>query len=385
MVLTALTLSATAGDLLLASSEATTKTGDFALASSEATTKTAPMPPARRRVTVAAAWWNVENLFDWVRDPRVFDGDFTPGGANRWTPERYNAKLDNIASVIARLAPDCAGGPAVIGLAEVENRDVVEDLIRRPAIARRRYAIVHRESPDRRGIDVAMLYRPEMFTPEGVRTYRYTLPADTLYRSRDQLLVSGRLHGARIHFILCHWPSRYGGRLSERLRLHAAAITRRIVDSLHTVEPGARVVVMGDMNDNPDDRALRTGLGAAPGVEDALGAAAREPGRAVLYNAAWPLWRRGVGTLVFLGRWQLFDQTIVSASLLGGESGGEAVAPRDDGRVRFTGMEVFDREFLISGEGRYRGAPRRTFRDGAFDPHGASDHLPVVARFEIGP
>lgn len=358
---------------------------------------------ARKRTTVAVAWWNVENLFDWVRDPRVADGDFTPTGANRWTPQKYNTKLDNLAATIARLAPDCAGGPAVVGLAEVENRDALEDLARRPAIARRGYAVIHRDSPDRRGIDVAMLYRPALFTPDAVRAYRFTLPADTTYRSRDQLLVSGRLCGARVHFVLVHWPSRYGGRRSERLRLHAAAITRRIVDSLHAYEPGARVVVMGDMNDNPDDRALRLGLGAAPRTEVALRTAAADPSRAVLHNAAWPLWRRGVGTLAFLGRWQMFDQIVVSASLLGAPSlrprGNEAGSnpaslpsgllrdsiPRNDGNVRFAGMEVFDDERLLSREGRDRGAPRRTFRDGAFSPHGASDHLPVVARFEINP
>ncbi len=363
-----------------------------------ARTPARPAPPQKPTV-VAAAWWNVENLFDWVRDPRVADGDFTPAGANRWTPGRYNTKLDNIAAAIARLAPDCADGPAVIGLAEVESRDVVEDLARRPALAPRRYAVVHRDSPDRRGIDVAMLYRPELFTPDDVRAYRFRTPADTTYRTRDQLLVSGRLVGARVHFVLVHWPSRYGGRRAERLRMAAAALTRRIVDSLHAYEPGARVVVMGDMNDNPDDRSLRTGLGAAPRPEDALRVAAADPSRAVLHNAAWPLWRRGVGTLAFLGRWQMFDQIVVSASLLGAPSlrgqrpkqsreredwiASPPAAARKDGSVRFMGMEVFNDERLLSREGRDRGAPRRTFRDGAFDPLGTSDHLPVVARFEI--
>ena len=168
----------------------------------------------------AAAFYNLENLWDTEDNPdNPGDDDFTPGGKYEWTQVKYEQKLQNVAKVISQLARDyCPAGPAIIGISEVENKKVLEDLVKTEPIASLGYRIVHFESPDHRGIDVAALYNPRLFTFVSARTYPFAKPDMPGYKTRDQLLVSGILAGEPFHMIVNHWPSRYGGSKSSPLR-----------------------------------------------------------------------------------------------------------------------------------------------------------------------
>lgn len=313
----------------------------------------------------AVGFYNVENLFDCTPDYSVREGheEFTPEGSYRWTPEKYRKKLENIARVINQLgAAHSPAGVALLGLAEVENRRVLEDLVAEPTIAARGYQIVHSDSPDRRGIDVAALYNPALFKLKSSSTHRFTDPADSTYVTRDLLLVSGEVAGETLHAIVCHWPSRYGGDKSSPLRARAAEICRGLIDSLHTADPASKVVLMGDLNDDPTDRSCREVLSAKRTVEDVP-----EGG---LLNTSWRLFDRGIGSLGYQGKWNLFDQAIVSRSALG----------KDFSTLKWWKTEVFNAEFLSNPEGRYKGYPLRTFSGNTFQ-NGFSDHFPIVVYF----
>jgi len=314
---------------------------------------------AQRVGIFSMAFYNLENLFDYERDMRIFDQDFTPEGAYRWTPEKYNKKLDNLAYVISQLGlENCPMGPAIIGVAEVENRRVLEDLVARKELEARGYGIVHYDSPDRRGIDVALLYLPALFSVTSSRTYSFSMESRPGYVTRDQLLVSGILAGESIHIIVCHWPSRSGLR-SAALRQQAASISKHIVDSLYRADPDSKIVLMGDLNDDPNDKSCSIILAAKKTQETT------EYGG--LFNAMWGLYEKGIGTLSYRGRWNLFDQIIISKPLLG----------QDYSSLSFWRTEIFNRDFLIQKEGKYKGYPLRTFSGNMFT-NGYSDHFPVL-------
>lgn len=312
----------------------------------------------------ATAFYNLENLWDTEDDPNnKGDDDFTPNGAYHWTQDKYEKKLHNIATVIAQLAKEyCPAGPAIIGISEVENRRVLEDLVKTEPIASVGYEIVHFESPDHRGIDVAALYNPKLFTLKSATKYPYVNPDAPDLRTRDQLLVSGTLVGEPFHMIVNHWPSRYGGGKSSPLREFAASITKHIADSLHADNPDAKVIIVGDMNDDPNNKSCSQVLGAK-----------RKPKQAKsdgYYNATWKLYDEGIGSLCYQNKWNLFDQQIVSGNLLG----------KDKSTLKFWKCEIFNRPFLIQQEGKYKGYPFRTFSGRTFQ-NGYSDHLPTLSYF----
>ena len=321
-----------------------------------------PLLVAQQRTyeVYSAAFYNLENLFDVEDDPdNRGDDEFQPEGPYNWTREKYEKKLDNLAEVISRLGREYSPlGPAVIGVSEVENRQVLEDLVKRPAIADMGLAIVHEDSPDRRGIDVAMLYNPRLFHLDGYRLIPY-VGEDSGYVSRDHLLASGTLAGERLHLMVGHWPSRYGGDKSSHLRERAAAIVWAAADSLCEAEGDkTRLLIMGDLNDDPTNRSVRKVLNARKQIGEV-----RECG---LYNPMWRLYELGVGSLAYQGKWSLFDQIIVSHGLL-----------QDPTQLRYWKTEVFNRSFLIQQEGSNRGYPHRTFSNNTFI-NGYSDHLPVL-------
>lgn len=305
------------------------------------------------------AFYNLENLFDTEDDPdNPGDDEFLPASSYNWTTEKYSRKLDNLANVISRIGREHSPvGPAVIGVSEVENRRVLEDLVDRPAIRNMNLKIVHQESPDRRGIDVGLLYNPALFELENYRAHPYQ-GSDTSYVTRDQLVVSGILAGEKIHVIVNHWPSRYGSS-SSVLREQAAATVNTIIDSLYTVDANAKIIIMGDLNDDPTDPSCRVVLNAKKHQRDV-----KPKG---LFNPMWRLYEQGVGSLAYQGKWSLFDQIIVSYPLLG----------NDYSQLRFWKAEVFNRDFLIQKEGKNKGYPFRTFSDNTFI-NGYSDHLPVL-------
>lgn len=315
---------------------------------------------AQKKVGVySVAFYNLENLFDTERDTTINDMEFTPQGANAWTEEKYKKKLNNLAFVITKIAKEhTPAGPAILGVSEIENRKVLEDLLKTGDMPSMGYEIVHYDSPDRRGVDVALLYNPKLFKVTSSKAYPYILPDNPNFKTRDQLLVSGTLAGDPFHVIVNHWPSRYGNKSSE-LREHAASISKHISDSIYNADPTAKIVIMGDLNDDPVDRSVRVVLDAKKKQEQV------KPGG--LFNTMWGFYDRGIGSLSYQNKWSLFDQIIVSESLLG----------KDRSTLKFWKAEIFNRDFLLQKQGKYKGYPLRTFSNNQF-MNGYSDHLPVI-------
>ncbi|HQF11387.1 MAG TPA: endonuclease/exonuclease/phosphatase family protein [Paludibacteraceae bacterium] len=306
------------------------------------------------------AFYNQENLFDTIDNENVNDYEFTPDGPNRWNSMKYKSKLEKMSYAISQIGLDVTpDGAAIIGVSEIENRGVLEDLVSQPSLKKRSYEIVHYDSPDRRGVDVALLYNPKYFLVTNSKSYRLHT-ADTTFRTRDQLMVSGYLFGEKIHVIVNHWPSRSGGEMRSRPKRNAAAaLTRSIVDSLYRVDKNAKIIVMGDLNDDPFNESVAKVLGAKKN--------ASEVKETELYNPFWKILDRGIGSLAYNDQWNLFDQIIISAPLLN--------APPSE--LKFWKAEVFNRDFLIQKEGRYKGNPWRTFAGGVW-LNGFSDHFPTL-------
>lgn len=305
-------------------------------------------------------FYNVENLFDTIDQPEVNDVEFTPTGPNAWGNERYQEKLQNLSEVISKIGTDISpDGVAVLGLSEIENRSVIEDLISMPLLRSREYAIVHYDSPDRRGVDVGLIYQPKYFRVTNSRSYRLVVEGEPNFLSRDQLLVSGYLDGEPLHIIVNHWPSRRGGEQSSRhLRNAAADLSRRIVDSLQQLDPQAKVMVMGDLNDDPVNMSVRHHLRAVGKTKNL------DPSR--MYNPMEDLFQKGIGSLAYRDSWNLFDQIIVTPPL----------AYREQKGWFLYGTRVFNKEFLKQKTGSFKGYPFRSFAGGSY-LGGYSDHFPV--------
>lgn len=304
-------------------------------------------------------FYNLENLFDTVDQEIVKDEEFTPEGYKNWNTERYYKKLDNMAYVIEKMGTEVSPvGPVLLGVSEVENKSVLEDLAKRPLIESRNYNIVHYNSPDRRGIDVALMYQPKYFKVESSKSFTLKNPEDTSFRSRDQLLVTGELLGERMHVIVVHWPSRRGGEKRSRpLRIQAAKLAKSIIDSIESAEPGAKVALMGDLNDDPTNVSVSKILQATGNKNKVAGD--------YMYNAMSDLFNKGIGTLAYRDNWNLFDQIILTPSLY-----------RNDSSWRYYGVKVHNESYLKQAEGRFKGYPFRTYV-GANYMGGYSDHFPV--------
>ncbi len=312
----------------------------------------------------AVAFYNFENLFDTLDDPKKFDEEFTPKGDYHYGTAIYNAKLHNLASVIRQLGTEVTpDGPAIIGTAEIENGTVLRDLAAQPEIRGRGYRYVWFDGPDTRGIDVAMMYNPRYFT---------VLHAEALYtdisssgekggKTRDVLHVTGILVGDTTHVFVNHWPSRRGGEAaSAPLRAIAAGVSRRVIDSLMAVNPATKVLVMGDLNDDPVSPSVAKVLGAKGELKKV------QPGD--LYNPWAAYFNKGIGTLGYNDSWNLFDQIMLSSGWLpGANSRG----------WRYYKSEIFSRDFLKEKFGQYKGYPHRSF-DGTKWINGYSDHFPVI-------
>jgi len=310
------------------------------------------------------AFYNLENLFDYEDDPLTFDDDRTPDGKDHWTPEIYAAKLKNMAQVISEIGKDITGtSPVIIGVCEIENRRVLEDLVNQDALLAKDYGIVHFDSPDRRGIDVAFLYQKKVFTPIDSKIYELKIydnnDATKRIFTRDQLLVSGMLDGEKMHFIVNHWPSRSGGEARSRFkRIKAAKLNKQIIDSLHSDDPYAKIITMGDLNDDPTSASLKEVLQPQKKREKTT---TRQ-----LYNPMYEMYKKGLGTLAWRDGWNLFDQMIVSAEL----------TKKDFSSYRLYKAGIYNKSYLANPRGRWKGYPYRSFADGGFTG-GYSDHFPV--------
>lgn len=305
-------------------------------------------------------FYNVENLFDTVDSPDTNDEEYLPDGSKGWTEERYRAKLENMARVIAEIGTEIhPSGAQVLGLCEVENRQVLEDLIQTGPLAERKYGIVHYDSPDRRGVDVGLIYQKDRFQVFNSKSYTLTLPDRDDFFTRDQLLVSGTLDGDTVHFIVAHWPSRRGGqKRSTPLRMAAGQLGRSIVDSIQTENPNAAIFYMGDLNDDPVDPSVRRGLRSSGKAEKSI--------NGILFNPMEELFNKGIGTLAYRDNWNLFDQVLVS-------QGG--LSPSRNS-YRYFGAKVFNKPYLRQKEGNFAGYPFRTHVGDSYKG-GFSDHFPV--------
>ncbi|MCH5214778.1 MAG: endonuclease/exonuclease/phosphatase family protein [Muribaculaceae bacterium] len=311
----------------------------------------------KKQMMFGVAFYNLENLFDTIpNNPYGRDLEYTPGGDNHWDSRKYLSKIKNMSYAISQLKTDYTPeGPAVIGCSEVENLGVLQDLVAADAIKDWNLQIIHHDSPDRRGIDVSLLYNPKFFKPIHV-TNHYL---DIGYPTRDQMCVVGLLGGCRTAIIVNHWPSRRGGEVaSSPGREKAAALTRHICDSLYQIDPNMGVVIMGDLNDDPYNKSVAEVIGAVKNISDC-----HEGG---YFNPFWKKYDDGIGSYIYRGGWDLFDQIIVNYNLVKGLNG-----------LTYKNCKVWnDIPALIQQEGQYKGYPLRTFSAGKWT-NGYSDHLPT--------
>lgn len=308
----------------------------------------------------SVGFYNLENLFDTIHDAGKNDYEFMPDGTNKWGTMKYTNKLKNMATVLNEMSTDLLPmGLAAVGVSEIENFRVLDDLVKHPLLAHRGWKIVHIEGPDRRGVDCALLYNPKLFTPVTSKLVPYTTEDnDTTYKTRGFLTVSGNMAGERLHIIVNHWPSRYAASPS---RERAGVLVKAVKDSLMAAEPDSKVVIMGDMNDDPDDKSMKVCLGAKR-EQNQLKSASD------LYNPWWNVLRKnGLGTLKYKGKWNLFDQIVFSGNLVG----------KDRSTLKFYKPEIFSRSYMLQTEGKYKGSPKRTHAGGVW-LNGYSDHLPVI-------
>ncbi len=312
-------------------------------------------------------FWNVENLFDTLDTPMVNDVEFTPEGPKQWNTYKYNKKMENIEKVLFDISRQDRDFPAIIGVSEVENRNVLIDIASLEKLAPANYKVVHYDSPELRGVDVAFLYRPDVFNLKGSEAITAKIPSRPDFKTRDILTMWGDIEGEPFFFIVVHWSSRSGGQASsEYLRLAAGNQMREIIDSVLLENPATKVVTMGDFNDDPKDKSISQALGAKGDIKDL------EDGD--LFNPYFDLHKAGYGSLAYRDGWNLFDNIIVSENLAQAEEGELKLLKQG----RYYGA-IFSRPYMLQKEGNFKNYPLRTYVGNNFQG-GFSDHLPVYIK-----
>jgi len=315
---------------------------------------------AQKNNNTIIAFWNIENLYDTINDPTIDDEEWLPTAKSNWNSERYVKKLGNISSIISKIGVEQnTDGAAIIGLAEIENKSVLEDLVKMPKINSRKYEIVQYNSPDKRGIDVAFLYNPKYFTLSSSSVHTVKLPGDSALPTRDQLLVNGKLNGELVHILVCHWPSRRGGEEESKInRITAAKVAKGIVDSIRSAEKNAKIIVMGDLNDDPKDESIKNTLVTS---EDA-----NKSDKKTMFNPMETILAGGQGTLSHKGKWNLFDQIIIT----------ESIAKKQKGNYYFKSAHINNYPEVQETNPKYLGQPFRTYAGSKY-LGGYSDHFGV--------
>jgi hypothetical protein len=320
-----------------------------------------PVFSQKEFVVACIAFYNLENLFDTLDSPDTDDLEFTPNGPNLYTSKVYWDKQEHLSRVIGEVGTEYTpDGPALLGVSEIENITVLEDFVRQPAIAKRGYKIIHQDSKDARGVDVALLYQPKYFTPEKVHYYSLptNAPGEPVRYSRDILVAIGNLNGERIAVSVNHWPSRRGGeQTTAHLRNAAAMYNRHFLDSIALQENVTKAVVMGDLNDDPVNDSVKKYLHAEKSTDDLSGSD--------MYNPFEAFYRKGLGTTAYQDAWSLFDQIILSKDLSTATTG-----------FRYYKAGVFNPGYLTQKTGVFKGYPMRTYASGVY-AGGYSDHFPV--------
>jgi len=311
----------------------------------------------------AIGFYNVENLFDTQDDPHTFDEDFTPKGKMQWNNERYQTKLSNLATVISQMASGSA--PVFLGVCEVENKSVLEDLVNEEKLKKENYGIVHIESPDERGIDVGFLYQKDKFTVTHSDHFQPNL-SEFQDKTRDILYIKGKTsNDETLHFLINHWPSRGGGRKeSEPKRIIAAQTLKAQVAKILAADSQAKIIVMGDFNDEPSNKSISQTLGVSC---EANSTAANQ-----LFNAFCGIEKQDKGSYRYRDYWDMLDQIMVSKTMLN-DTAGARVVPQS--------ANIFAEEWMIQ-TGKYSGFPLRTF-GGRNYLGGYSDHFPVYLQIQF--
>jgi hypothetical protein len=338
----------------------------------------------KKYIVHTVAFYNFENLFDTINNPNN-DDEWTPKGLQRWTSKKYNQKLENLSKVIMNIGTNeqQKQAPTFVGCSEVENRGVLEDLVKQPNIINEDYGIVHYDSPDKRGIDVGLLYKKKQFKPtssinialiiyKGNAAVKATTEKETFedatendkieiaynnrVYSRDILLVTGFLDGEEINILVNHWPSRSGGeKKSSPFREAAGRLAKKVMDSIYTVNPKSKIILMGDLNDGTTNKS----------VKDALGAKLKksEVKQFGLFNPFEQMAKEGNSTLFYRDAGDIFDQVMVSETLI----------KNDFSTFEYWKAGICNKPFMITKFGRYAGYPLRHTESEI----GFSDHFPV--------
>lgn len=304
------------------------------------------------------AFYNIENLFDIENNPLTNDDDFLPTSAKRWTPKRYQKKLLRLGTVISKIGEeDTAIAPVIVGLAEVENSNVLSDLVKSKNLINEDYSYIHYDSPDERGIDVALLYKSDIFKVENSEPFTVYLQNELGEQdyTRDILLVQGKLNNENLNIIVNHWSSRREGeKETEFKRIAGANVVNSIIKKLKKEDSNAKTIVMGDFNDNPNN--------------DSIALMEKESN---LYNPFKTVWSREKGSLSYNFQWNLFDQILFSTNFFDVKNS----------TLSFASADVFNSKFLAQSHGKYKGQPFRTFVGKKFKG-GYSDHFPVYIQLK---
>lgn len=304
-----------------------------------------------KEVALSVAFYNVENLFDTIDDPGTNDKDFLPSSKKNWDSKKYQTKINNIGRVIAQLSSD-NDAPDILGLCEVENRAVLEDLIKMPGL--HHLKIIHHDSPDQRGIDVALLYNSDEVSP--INNKNIPVNYESGRKSRDILYTVLQTQERDIlHVLVNHWPSRFGGQSrSEPRRIFTANVVKQVVDSILRTDSMAQVIVMGDFNDEPQDQSISETLNAGDQKQN------------ILFNPFLAFSKAEAGSYLYRGQWKMLDQILISKGLWDYSS--LDYVPESG--------TIFDQPWLRNSEGKSEGYPFRTFEGNKYRG-GYSDHLPV--------
>ncbi len=309
----------------------------------------------QKKFTVA--FYNVENLFDTINTPKKHDDEFTPTGWLQYTSKRYQKKLKNISKVIAAI--DSVYLPTLVGLCEIENRGVLIDLVNQPALKQGDYDIVHIESPDRRGIDCALLYQKQHFKFLEKTAIGINFPNDPEHKTRDILYVKGILKTDTMHIFINHWPSRIGGQeRSEPSRVFVAQQLRKAVTAIQNKNSRANVIIMGDFNDEPINIAVTQTLQSGNKKTDDT---------KYLYNLTYDLKLQNKGSYNYKGRWNMLDNIIVS---------NELILDKKSLHTYHNSCSVFQPKWICFRKRNNKYVPNRTYAGREYYG-GYSDHFPV--------
>ena len=330
------------------------------------------MSCAQGKRSYVIGFYNLENLFDTYHDEGKNDYEYLPDGANQWTEAKYTKKLHNMASVIRAMKDENKVWHAVLGVSEIENRHVLEDLVSQPEIAEANYQIVHYDGPDRRGVDVALLYRPNLFKVLESKSIPFDFNSSiafslneeekAYFRTRDILMVRGMLGNEMFAFFVAHLPSRIGGKGGD-LRSRGGEIMYQESMRLMAEYPDIKIVAMGDMNDNPTDPSMAVYMHGKENID--------EVGKEDFFSPFVSMLKSGYGSLAYQGEWNIYDIIVVNANLCRGEG----LKIRPIVKKKFYGR-IFNPPFMTQQEGPYAATPFRTFSGGAFIG-GYSDHYPT--------